>query len=296
MPSPFPTGGPSSPLPQPPTVSLPSPGSDPTAGGPSMPSLPSSEDGSSDASMPGMPSDGQGGENSSEGEEGSDGDSDGSAGEVVESSWEIPDGDPEDVESEELVKEIEEGSAMPGSLLPGTGESEGDSGWEISNQLPAPGDETSEGEEQGGVEGLPGEIDQVSDGEGVDQDERLLRALEAMDREIMAERMDSRIRSNERVAGTDGLLGEPELDDAQLEEAGEGGEGSDVSDDAQTMDENEGDGQQNLPPTMRTEADGADARDDDVVARQLREAAMAEEDPKLKEELWEEYRKYKDGT
>jgi hypothetical protein len=33
--------------------------------------------------------------------------------------------------------------------------------------------------------------------------------------------------------------------------------------------------------------------DDDVVARQLREAAMREPDPQLREKLWDEYRKYK---
>lgn len=33
-------------------------------------------------------------------------------------------------------------------------------------------------------------------------------------------------------------------------------------------------------------------RDDDVVARQLREAAMREPDPELREALWDEYRKY----
>jgi hypothetical protein len=32
--------------------------------------------------------------------------------------------------------------------------------------------------------------------------------------------------------------------------------------------------------------------DDDVVARQLREAAMSEPDPELREKLWDEYRKY----
>jgi hypothetical protein len=32
--------------------------------------------------------------------------------------------------------------------------------------------------------------------------------------------------------------------------------------------------------------------DDDIIARQLREAALAEEDPALRERLWEEYRKY----
>ena len=41
--------------------------------------------------------------------------------------------------------------------------------------------------------------------------------------------------------------------------------------------------------------DRPDARDDDVVARQLREAAMAETDPELREQLWEEYRRYKSG-
>lgn len=33
--------------------------------------------------------------------------------------------------------------------------------------------------------------------------------------------------------------------------------------------------------------------DDDVIARQLREAAMNEPDPELREKLWDEYRRYK---
>jgi hypothetical protein len=32
--------------------------------------------------------------------------------------------------------------------------------------------------------------------------------------------------------------------------------------------------------------------DDDIIARQLREAALAEDDPALRDRLWEEYRKY----
>jgi hypothetical protein len=36
-----------------------------------------------------------------------------------------------------------------------------------------------------------------------------------------------------------------------------------------------------------------DARDDDIIARQLREAAINEPDPELREKLWEEYRRYK---
>ncbi|MCW8126509.1 hypothetical protein OQE62_07970, partial [Microbulbifer halophilus] len=40
-------------------------------------------------------------------------------------------------------------------------------------------------------------------------------------------------------------------------------------------------------------ADIPDGDDDDVVARQIREAATRESDPELREKLWEEYRKYK---
>ena len=43
-------------------------------------------------------------------------------------------------------------------------------------------------------------------------------------------------------------------------------------------------------------ADIPDGSDDDIVARQLREAAMKETDPELKEKLWQEYRNYKKGA
>lgn len=48
-------------------------------------------------------------------------------------------------------------------------------------------------------------------------------------------------------------------------------------------------GKGELPPP----ADIPDGSDDDVVARQIREAALKEKDPKLREKLWQEYRKYK---
>jgi|GEM_PF-634930 len=43
-------------------------------------------------------------------------------------------------------------------------------------------------------------------------------------------------------------------------------------------------------------ADIPDGTDDDVVARQLREAATRELDPELREKLWDEYRKYKNSA
>jgi hypothetical protein len=45
--------------------------------------------------------------------------------------------------------------------------------------------------------------------------------------------------------------------------------------------------------TERTPEDVAVMVDDDIIARQLREAALTEEDPALRERLWAEYRKYK---
>jgi hypothetical protein len=45
-----------------------------------------------------------------------------------------------------------------------------------------------------------------------------------------------------------------------------------------------------------TPPDVGDGSDDDIVARQLREAAQNESDPELREKLWDEYRKYKKTT
>jgi hypothetical protein len=44
----------------------------------------------------------------------------------------------------------------------------------------------------------------------------------------------------------------------------------------------------------RTPDDIPDLVSEDIVARQLREAALAEDDPELRERLWEEYRTYND--
>jgi hypothetical protein len=44
----------------------------------------------------------------------------------------------------------------------------------------------------------------------------------------------------------------------------------------------------------RTPADIPDLVSEDIVGAQLKEAAQAEEDPELRERLWEEYRAYHD--
>ena len=54
-------------------------------------------------------------------------------------------------------------------------------------------------------------------------------------------------------------------------------------------------GEGNIPTRShsRIPPDLVDAKGDDIIARQLREAAMKEQDPELREKLWDEYRKYK---
>ena len=47
------------------------------------------------------------------------------------------------------------------------------------------------------------------------------------------------------------------------------------------------------PVSPAVPRDVGDGKDDDVVARQLREAATNEKDPAIREKLWEEYREYK---
>lgn len=57
-----------------------------------------------------------------------------------------------------------------------------------------------------------------------------------------------------------------------------------------------GRGQPHSGPRFPAPEGTPDGHDDDVVARQLREAAETETDPELRRRLWEEYRKYKTGS
>lgn len=69
--------------------------------------------------------------------------------------------------------------------------------------------------------------------------------------------------------------------------------GGETPEDADSTDRGggtQGDDRSRVPP------DVGDGSDDDIVARQLREAAMEENDPELRERLWDEYREYKRST
>jgi len=100
------------------------------------------------------------------------------------------------------------------------------------------------------------------------------------------------VGAREQVAGSSGGLGGEESTGTT---STGGGGSTPESGGAQTSDTRESSG--GLGGTRGEPAPPGtpSGHDDDIVARQLREAAESEEDPELREKLWEEYANYKRG-
>lgn len=155
-------------------------------------------------------------------------------------------------------------------MEPPSGDDEGneaggpDSGWEIGDEV---------GDEAGGAPGSAGQNagDEAdgSQGGGGGQVDELERALGELDGEILDERVAAGTQPS--PGGTSGGAEQNVVPSPPIAEPPP------------------------PQPAIPLPPDQPDARDDDVVARQLREAAMAETDPELQEQLWEEYRRYKSG-
>jgi len=79
---------------------------------------------------------------------------------------------------------------------------------------------------------------------------------------------------------------------APLEVRGAGGAGARGSGLGQTPDSSGETGGSPRPAGVGAGSDAPERRDDDIVARQLREAAEREPDAELREKLWREYRRY----
>ena len=133
-----------------------------------------------------------------------------------------------------------------------------------------------------------------------DFDEMLLREQQRVRAE--APMTDSASGGSGAGSGVDGAEGSGDAggSEGSSGEYGESGEGAEAL-------EGEGDGSAGMggregSPSQRgsrgkgVPRDIPNGDDDDVVARQLREAAEKETSPELKAKLWEEYRKYKKGT
>ena len=118
-------------------------------------------------------------------------------------------------------------------------------------------------------------------------DERLRRGYETFDGFILSEREQAQNESNAAGSvqpGGDAGGGSGSVQPQTLSEAGApSGVAAARPSSSSPPPPNE---------TFPTPGDIPSGRDDDVVARQLREAAMSEPDPELREALWEEYRTY----
>jgi hypothetical protein len=133
-------------------------------------------------------------------------------------------------------------------------------------------------------------------------DARLEEGYAVFDGAILAERERAQGQANEAgsaVMGTGGGDGEGEGSESGGFESG--GEATTVA--SATNNSTGGrylpsgaasgrEGEFSNQPTFPVPGDIPSGDDDDVVARQLREAALHEPDPELREKLWNEYRKY----
>ena len=140
----------------------------------------------------------------------------------------------------------------------------------------------------------PAAIDQAAEQTGAE-------ATQALDAELFAglgEFDEMLLREQERVKAAAPRTAAGEGGGAGSSAAGSGAtEQADFGSDAQATDgEGAGPGSPRSPGKTSAPPGTPDGSDDDVVARQLREAAEKETDPELKKKLWEEYRKYKKGT
>jgi hypothetical protein len=145
--------------------------------------------------------------------------------------------------------------------------------------------------------------EQTTDEQIASLDAELLSGLGEFDEMLLREQ--ERVRAAAPMTdaaggGAAGNAGTAEgLDGAEGEEGEDGEDGADAEGDSgadASQGEGAGTGAQRQGGRRGVPPDIPDGSDDDVVARQLREAAEKETDPELKKKLWEEYRKYKQGT
>jgi hypothetical protein len=150
------------------------------------------------------------------------------------------------------------------------------------------------GRSPGGPDGTAG----TRDGGNGEELEQVLRDLDGA---ILAEREFILARTNAQAGSRPMPRGEGAPGGAAG--ASGDGEGGSPADEAGRSPE-----VRDAPPPPRTAGVGTNTRDsrvpddipdasgDDVFARQLREAAMNEPDPELREKLWDEYRRYRART
>ena len=154
----------------------------------------------------------------------------------------------------------------------------------------------------------PVPVDQAGERTGaektVDLDAELFNGLSEFDEMLLREQQRIKAAAPHAAGGGGGGGGQggdgTAGDSGSAGSAGSGGDGDDQRAGARagtaTYGAGAGPGASQRQGNSGAPPGTPDGSDDDVVARQLREAAEKEPDPVLQKKIWEEYRKYKEGT
>lgn len=161
--------------------------------------------------------------------------------------------------------------------LEGSARQDGDGEWQTSNQTLPEGSAAQQQQANGNGNGNEEDVGVAA------EDDELAAALSDLDGSILAER--ETLKNNEKPGSRSQQPEEPQTNSAGTTQTAATiarGRIGDTPAPPQRGDNN-------------TATELPDAKDDDIIARQLREAAMQETDPQLKEKLWAEYQRYKRG-
>lgn len=125
----------------------------------------------------------------------------------------------------------------------------------------------------------------------VDLDNHLSRSLGEFDEKLLREQ--ERVKAGKPATAGDMATGTASSSEGTAEQ--DDGDGEQAAAGEQATSKDTAASQPGRTGTSSAPPGTPDGSDDDVVARQLREAAEKEKDPELKSKLWEEYRKYRQG-
>jgi hypothetical protein len=128
----------------------------------------------------------------------------------------------------------------------------------------------------------------------VDLDNHLRRSLGEFDEKLLREQQRVKAGKPDSSSATATGTGTASSGDSSAEQVGVD-DGEQATSGEQARSKDTGTGEPGHTGISSAPAGTPDGSDDDVVARQLREAAETEPDPELKRKLWEEYKKYKQG-
>jgi hypothetical protein len=145
----------------------------------------------------------------------------------------------------------------------------------------------------------PAAIDQTSEQTATEAtatlDSELFAGLGEFDEMLLREQERVKAAAAQASAGSGGGGG-GSSGSGDASDAGESGPAESAAGNESRYGEGAGPGSPRSTANSSAPPGTPNGSDDDVVARQLREAAEKETDPELKKKLWEEYRKYKKGT